>query len=479
MSIIELTSIIHPGKKYSVKLEVRGSGTKKNVFFSPDNSYVVAIYKKAPDPVSMDRLKDLVQKYYNDLFNMEGGDVWKKHFCWPYDIVQSPKGKYGIVMPLYPPDFIFQTGDKKGIEKKGNWFTKPSIRKTIDPSERGNWRNMLFCAYNLARTIRRLHAAGLCHSDLSFNNVLLNPSKGKVQVIDVDELVVPGKYPAGVLGTQGFIAPEVIVNSNVLPSQQTDLHALACLIYQYLFCRDPLLGRKIHNEDAAVDDFLSYGEKALFIEDRRDPSNKPKPEGYTPVDWSDVDKVPYTIAGPYLIPLFQKAFEEGLHNPSARPSASQWENALWNTYERIVRCANPNCSEKFFVLNKVKRCPFCGQTISQPLPVFDLFHRNNKNEWVFYNKQVYGGENKSLHKWHFFDNIYYSEKIQKKDVPSVAGLQWYNGAWYFKNIGLSNLTVTDNRSTKQLKPDEAIALKEGMILENGEANGMQLKAKFI
>ena len=478
MELVQFTSIINSNKTYQVEKEARGCGSKKVVFFHPNNEYVIAVYKENPDQTSRFRLTDLVKKYSDGLFKTVGGNVWKEHFCWPTDIVESPNGKIGIVMPLYPESFIFQKGSMKGLEKKGNWFTKPKIKDSIDPQERGNWRNLLFCAYNLARTIRRLHAAGLCHSDLSFNNVLLNPSKGKVQIIDVDELVVPGKYPAGVLGSPGFIAPEVVMNNSIMPSQQTDLHALACLIYLYLFKRHPLLGKKVNDPDPDKDDLLSYGAKALFVEDSNDPSNKPIPEGYQPIDWSNVDKVPYTIAGPYLKPLFQKAFEEGLRNPAARPSAQEWENALWNTYERITWCSNLNCPEHFFVLNRFKRCPFCGTVLAQQVPVFDMFH-SSKGQWGYMKKQVYGADKKSLHEWHFYDNIYYSEKLPKGNIATIAALQFHQGNWYFTNKKMNNLFIHDNQTVTQLAPGQNIALKPDMQLENREPNGLLLKVKFI
>ncbi|MDQ9815927.1 lipopolysaccharide kinase InaA family protein, partial [Acinetobacter pittii] len=62
----------------------------------------------------------------------------------------------------------------------------------------------------IARAVRRMHAAGLAHSDLSYKNVLVDPSTGSACVIDCDGLVVPGKYPPDVVGTPDFIAPEVL-----------------------------------------------------------------------------------------------------------------------------------------------------------------------------------------------------------------------------------------------------------------------------
>ncbi len=97
-----------------------------------------------------------------------------------------------------------------------------------------------------------MHAAGLCHSDLSYKNVLIDPELGHACIIDVDGLVVPGKYPPDVVGTPDFIAPEVVKTSHlskddprrVLPSIATDRHALSVLIYMYLLFRHPLREEK-------------------------------------------------------------------------------------------------------------------------------------------------------------------------------------------------------------------------------------------
>ena len=477
METSELVSIINPNKKYIVNNECKGFGAKKKIFFATDNSFVVGIYKKDPDAMSKDRLNDLVGKYYKGLFDDEGGDFWRERFCWPYDIVKSPKGKIGIVMPLYPKDYFFQKGDRKGVEKKGKWFTSPLVRKTVDPTELGDWRSMLLCAFDLSRSIRRMHMAGLSHSDLSFNNVLLNPTKGKALIIDVDELVVPGKYAPGVKGTPGFIAPEVYV-SNAKTSQLTDLHALACLVYQYLLHRDPLQGGKFHDEDTDKDVALAYGQEALFVEHSTDKSNTPKPEGYKPLDWSDVNKLPCEITGPYLTKLFRQAFEDGLHNQEKRPKAAEWESALFKTYERLTPCANPNCTEHYFVLNKEKRCPFCGQKIDGQIPVFDIYHKKHDN-WEFVKKQLYGVSDKKLHKWHLYSDCYFSETLPDKDRQAIAYMKLYNGKWIFYNLSLSNLTIKDGQKEYILENGKPTLLTAGMEIVNNDNNGVMLKVKFI
>lgn len=59
------------------------------------------------------------------------------------------------------------------------------------------------------------------HSDLSYKNILIDPVMGRACVIDVDGLVVPGKYPPDVVGTPDFIAPEVEAKASPAPSVET------------------------------------------------------------------------------------------------------------------------------------------------------------------------------------------------------------------------------------------------------------------
>lgn len=54
-----------------------------------------------------------------------------------------------------------------------------------------------------------MHMMGLAHSDLSYKNVLVDPNGGHACVIDVDGLVVPGRFPPDVVGTPDFIAPKL------------------------------------------------------------------------------------------------------------------------------------------------------------------------------------------------------------------------------------------------------------------------------
>jgi serine/threonine protein kinase len=122
----------------------------------------------------------------------------------------------------------------KGKEKEGKWFASANNQnRFLDEREKGTWLNYLKICILIARAVRRMHAAGLAHSDLSYKNILIDPVTGRACVIDVDGLVVPGKYPPDVVGTPDFIAPEVIQTNHLkkddparhLPNIMTDRHA--------------------------------------------------------------------------------------------------------------------------------------------------------------------------------------------------------------------------------------------------------------
>lgn len=308
-----------------------GEGGLVRVYFTPDKKAVVCFFKDkntARDTERFQHLLDLIGKY-NPTFDPDPlkAEYWKSLLSWPSAVVVEPE--IGYVRPVWPDNFFFNKGLLKGKPKEVSFFTLKRARKLIDPSELGDWSGYLEVCLCISRAVNRLHSVGLAHCDLSGNNILVDPITGKSMIIGVDSVISPGFLP-DVLGTPGYIAPEVLATANlplddsrrVLPSVSTDHHALAMLIYQFLLLRHPLRGPKSFNEDPSEDERLAMGEKALFIEHPFDTSNRPR--GI---------KIPYQALGPYLAPLVEQAFIDGLHSPEKRPSAQEWETALMRTIE--------------------------------------------------------------------------------------------------------------------------------------------------
>ncbi|MGF6849298.1 serine/threonine protein kinase [Chitinophaga sp. W3I9] len=482
MSTKTVNSVINAGKSYQyVDNGEPMRGGMKDVYFSPDKSYVVAFYRDTQDYASKERLRKIVTDYYNSFFNREGGDYYRDLYCWPTDMVEADK-KVGLVVPCYHANFFFKKGYAsndliKGKEKEGKWFASPKFRNKqftlrLDEAELGNWLSYFQICVNISRGVKRLHAAGLAHSDLSYKNVLVDPVSKSATIIDIDGLVVPGLFPPDVIGTADFIAPEVLATKHLglkdpgrkLPNRLTDLHALAVMIYMYLLYRHPLKGGKIHDLDAEKDDLLAMGEKALFIEHPQDTSNRPKLNHINPKElpWADVNKLPYTITGPYLKELFYQAFVTGLHQPTERPPAEMWEQALLKTTDLMQPCSNAACEQKWYVFDNTHspKCPFCGTPHKGTLPVLDLYYEFKPTVWKPENHRLMVYNNQYLFQWHVNRNTIRNERITAAQKVPVGYFVFHQGKWVLVNQQLTSL--------KDLTEDKEIAIGEMVELTDGK-----------
>ncbi len=470
--------------------EIIGSGAMKDVYFSPDKSYVVGFFRTKQDHNAIDRLQNITGIYKERIFSQVGGEYWKNLFCWPTKIVEW-NDKIGVVCPSYQKHFFFSSGNFKGKEKEGKWFASAKLRnKFLPASEKGDWLKHLLMTIQIARAVKRLHAAGLAHSDLSYKNVLVDPVTGKASIIDIDGLVVPGKYPPDVVGTPDFIAPEVLKTRALsiddpqkkLPSIATDRHALAVLIYMYLLYRHPLRGGKVHDLDSAKDEELSMGEKALFIEHPLDKSNRPKLDQINPSELpqADVNKLPYRILGPYVKVLIERAFIDGLHSPMSRPTADEWEQALVKTSDLMQPCQNTNCEARWFVFdNSTKpRCPFCGTEYKGVLPVLNLYYSPKRGSFRSDNHRLMVYDKQTLYMWHVNRNITPNEKISNEDKLPVGDFHFHNGKWILINRRLNSLY--DKDVDRKIEIGGFVELTEGKkILLSTEEGGRLIIVQLV
>ena len=452
-------------------------GGMKYTYFAPDRSYVVQFFNdpdQARDPNLRRRLEAIIGKYNPTRSEEQGGApggseamaaYFAEKFCWPTAIVEQPE--FGIVCPAYPSNYFFSdnassvpelSADLRGKDKRSKWFTSPRLRRYMREQELGDFRSMLQMSISLARSIRRMHQAGLAHSDLSCNNVLVDPQTGGCVVIDIDSLVVPGLYPPEVIGTGGYIAPEVLETTALpfgdpgrkLPSTYTDLHALAVLLYEYLLLRHPLCGPASYAEDPEEDDYLCMGPKALFIEHPQDTRNRPQGLGLTIRDM-----------GPGLEGLFLRAFVDGLHCPDARPAAMEWEKALVRAWDLLQPCENPDCAAGWFIFHDLRRpvCPFCGRPVSRENIVRLRLRsqlRGRPGQWagagevnLYHNMPLFG--------WHMLSGCFPDEKADRRMLAYVCR---YQGQWLLVNHALSGMLSPGG---SLVPAGQAILLKDGAV----------------
>lgn len=460
--------------------EIKAQGGVKDVYFSTDKTYVVAFYRKNLSPAEKDRLSNIVGPYHKRIFESPEGNYWKEFLIMPTKMVKWNE-KTGVVLPFYPKRFFFSGGPFDGKEKEGKWFASAKLRNRFLPADqKGTWLSNVHMCLKIARAVRRLHAAGLAHSDLSYKNVLVDPISGNACIIDADELVVPGKYDAGVLGTPDFIAPEVMATRELklgdpnkkLPSINTDRHALAVLIYMYLLNRHPLRGGKVWDIDPAKDEAMSMGEKALFIEHPTDKTNRVKPQELdkSQLPQGDPTKLPYTICGPYLKKLFDRAFIDGLHNPSARPSAAEWEDALVKTCDLVQPCQNPKCEAHWYVFDNTTKpkCPFCGQEYKGQLPILNFYYAPSHGKYMSENYRLMVYDKQTLYKWHSNNLVSANEKTSTEDKKPVGDFHFHNGQWILINRRLPDMY--DATDKKPIAIGGYVPLTDGrqILLDKGQ-----------
>lgn len=463
-NIVKLTA--SDGSTVEFYDEIKAQGGVKDVYFSTDKTYVVAFYRKLTNANDKARLENIVGVYREKIFIQNSdGDYWHDIFAWPTKMVEW-KGLTGIIIPFYNKKFFFTGVDtqwpfiKNGQEKNGKWFSSAKlINKFVPADQKGTFLSRLHMCLKIARGIRRIHAAGLAHSDLSYNNVLVDPLSGSACIIDDDGLVVPGKFPPEVVGTPGFIAPEVLATKTLriddpkknLPKITTDRYALAVLIYTFLLNRHPLDGGKVWDiDDPQKDDDMRYGTKALFIEHPTDTTNRVKPNQLTPAQLPQGDPahLPYTICGPYLKKLFDKAFIDGLHNPSMRPSAAEWEDALIKTCDLVQPCQNPDCQAHWYVFDNTTkpRCPFCGREYKGQLPILNFYYAPAHGKFISENYRLMVYDKQTLYRWHSNNLVSANEKTSDNDKRPVGDFHFYNGQWILINRRLPDMRdITDNK----------------------------------
>jgi len=429
--------------------EPLASGGEKIVFFTKDKKHVVAFfYGHVNDPGERRRRLEKILGPYNPTIGGAQADYWRKHFCWPVGIIDNDltlpadfikrhnifRPVLGVVAPAYRSNFFFKDRTGNTREKKGRWFTGVKSRKLVPEEERGTLLTYLQCCSVMASSVRRLHFAGLAHSDLSHNNVLIDPKHGDASVIDCDSLVVPGLAPPTVMGTAGYIAPEVIAGRKQ-PSIETDLHALAVLIYESLLLRHPLMGPKVRStRSPEEDDLLSMGAQALYVEHPNDASNRLKP---TP-------EIPVQRLGPYLEKLFIKTFVVGLHAPHLRASASEWEKALQKTLDLIH--PSPDGKNWFIVAQGLPLvCPFSKRKLAAPVPVATFLRhikRPGSDTLDFKDDEhsltVWNGQ--YLYPWHARSNV---SPLDAKRDP-VGYFTFHQDKWYLVNQSNADMLLVDN-----------------------------------
>lgn len=434
-------------------------GGQGRLYRSRDHKHVVKLYQRE------DRARlPALQKIMGDLNVTRHDPSAVSLFAWINGIVRRPS--LGVRM---------RNVNYELPHKELTWWFSQQALKRVPPEMRGNWFDRTCVASEMARIAWKLHGVGLCHSDFSGANFLVNVAHRRVVLIDLDNLVVPDVLPPAMIGTAEYMAPEIVIaqmhrQSDIRPAIQTDLHSLAVLIYQLLLMRHPLRGPKIRDpESAERDDLLAFGEGALYTEDPHDRSNRPK----------DPFRGAWLL-GEEVESLMRRAFTDGLRDPSRRPVAAMWRDALSRMADQHVPCPNPDCEGKAFILlrDHPAVCPWCNTRISYPkqIPVMRLYASIGQSGHFQPDKgRIVGWQSRTLHRWHAQSNISEHETTRPEDRAPLVEFR-YDGrqGWLLHNLALDDLRVAEVNVVRKLPLGGALPLREGQKWLLGSGNSARL-----
>lgn len=285
-----------------------GAGTQGEVYRATVNAAPKALKWYYPQFATQER-----RSIVDELINNPATD---SRFLWPQAIVEGgTMPAFGYTMRLRPDSFA-------GVP---DLFRR---EVAIAP------RQLATAGLLLAEAYQTLHRVGIAYRDISWGNVFIEPATGEVLICDNDNAVFDGRNTE-VTGTMEFMAPELVRGEEgAHPSVQTDLHALAVLLFMILINHHPLHGKReleIHCLDEKARKRL-YGDSPLFIFDPGDPSNR-----------ADGVEQATAIAMWRFIPgtlrdLFIKAFTVGLRDRDARVREGEWIDVLSRCRDSIISC---------------------------------------------------------------------------------------------------------------------------------------------
>ena len=329
------------GTKYTVK-SLLGAGGQGEVYDveSDGSHYALKWYFKGSATSRQKKsLETIIAKGSPD-----------KSFLWPMELVVPQQSEvFGYIMALRPKNY-------------------KSIVDLMKNKAQPTFYTLCRTAYNAAKGYQKLHAMGAKYQDISFGNLFFDENTGDVLICDNDNVSFEGSKPGDILGTPGFMAPE-IVRGEAKPSRNTDLYSLSVLLFYLFMVNHPLDGKleaSIKCMDMAARVKL-YGTNPVFIFDPNNKTNRPV-KGY-----QDNALIYWPIYPEKLRQMFTKAFTEGLTSPNKRITEPQWMDLFANMMSGTMQC--PKCGARVFYDMDLEKsgaahtCWNCQNTMQVPVKI--------------------------------------------------------------------------------------------------------------
>ena len=406
--------------------------------------------------VSTDRGDRAVKWYHPNMATRDQRDIIEtlvgrrlndSRFLWPQALVTDttgPSGSFGYLMAVRPKEFhdlpaLFRR-EVKGITS----------------------RKLTIVALHTAEAFLALHAQGRAYRDINYGNLFFNPANGDILICDNDNAVEENK-DTGIWGTSEFMAPELMrQDTGARPSQQTDLHALAVLLFMLLMNHHPLLGKAEFDIRCFDDKAMKklYGTAPVFLFDPGNASNRPVPGE------QDTVIANWRVCPPVLRKLFTQAFTVGLIRPDQRVRETVWRDTFSQVYDSIVECGH--CGRSNYVDPGANPPPVscwkCDRTVALP-PRLEVV-RDEQSRRI--SRSIRLSQDAKIFPHHLQRTVSrhdYSQPVGEVEAhpsePGKFGLRNSTGkSWRVHNEA--------TRSLQDVPPGKRANLRPGLLIEFGD-----------
>jgi len=300
-----------------------------------DPTIVAKIY--LPDKITVDQVSKLRAMLANPPSDSTRGQGHTS-IAWCIDLITPASGGQ-------PVGFLMMKAT--GMSPIFNFYNPKSRR---EQAPLFNYLYLHRAARNLASAVLTVHDCGYVIGDVNESNILLTDT-ALVTLVDTDSFQVgDGQtlYRCPV-GKPEFTPPELQGKpyKDVDRTSEHDLFGLAVIIFNLLMeGNHPFAGEFTgQGEVPPIEARIQAGH---FLYGVKIVPYRPKP--LAPA---------FAVLHPSLRQLFQRCFEMGHINPSARPTAKDWQNALDEAERALIACSQ---NEQHRYGNYLTACPWCKRT---------------------------------------------------------------------------------------------------------------------
>ena len=344
-SINNMTNV-YDSQRRSISLEKKiGGGGEGSIWKTNISEYVAKIYN-SPDQMRLRKLEAMIANPPDNPTK----DLNHVAIAWPTDLLKDERGNFkGFLMA--------DIQNSKEIVHIYN----PTLRNKQYPDF--NWKYIHTTAKNIAWIIHIIHQKGYVVGDLKPQNLLVN-SRSLVSIVDTDSFQVTDLkdntlYRCSV-GSEGLTPPELIGQEleKLAQTKANDRFRLAIIIHLLLFGQHPFEGMWVGTGERPSQDelirlgFWPYGQNSLIQKSPR--------------------TISLDVVHPRIKDNFLKCFNDGHSNPTKRPSAEDWYDALEIAFKDLKPCSKLP-KNHFYSQTSVlagKECYWCNRAKTLKADIF-------------------------------------------------------------------------------------------------------------